>query len=302
MRLEYLGYFVKVVELGSIASASNVLYISPQGISRVIQKIESELDVQLFERTGNLLRLTAEGQDVYETARAMLELEQKLRYKLDASSLASEHLQSITIFTTMQISATFLPKILSQFYKMHPATSVSLFELQPEDMTKKLQTDPVTKDAVLLFALPKHVYESLFSDRPKNFSIVELTRCPLMACVSTSSPLAAKSKITIQEFISSPLVTFNLDARLLTGAMEIKEKLPIIFNSSNITMCRTVLAANKDAIGITNSVTERYMKTPNLCAVPVEPTLDIVYCYLADRDGGRYAVQSFLELVEREFQ
>ena len=42
MRTEYLDYFVKVVEIGTISAAAELLYISPQGLSQAIQQLEKE--------------------------------------------------------------------------------------------------------------------------------------------------------------------------------------------------------------------------------------------------------------------
>ena len=60
MRTEYLDYFVKVVEIGTISAAAELLYISPQGLSQAIQQLEKELGAVLLAvlaAGGMVLRL-----------------------------------------------------------------------------------------------------------------------------------------------------------------------------------------------------------------------------------------------------
>jgi DNA-binding transcriptional LysR family regulator len=301
MRIDYLEYFVKVVEFGSITGAANALYISPQGVSKIIQKLESELNVQIFDRSRKSLLLTQEGQDVYQTALSILKMQQALYERLENNTFAQEE-RTIYIFSAAQINATFLPTVLNKFYRRNPGVKISLFEEQPEDMVRKLSSNGTPENSILLFALPSPVPEQLFRDRPIAFDFVELTRCPLMACVSNKSPLLSKHKLQLQELVTHPLITYNLDARLLTQALETPIDLPIIFNSTNLMMCRSVLADRIDAVGITNLITEQYQADKNLCALPVTPTVEIIYGYLADRQHGSHALKSFLNVLESEFR
>ncbi len=56
MELRHLRYFVAVVEEQSITKAADKLCIAQPPLSRQIQKLEEELDVQLFEREGRNIR------------------------------------------------------------------------------------------------------------------------------------------------------------------------------------------------------------------------------------------------------
>ena len=48
-----LRYFRQVYEDKSINQAAKQLFITPQGLSRVITKLEGELQTKLFERTSS---------------------------------------------------------------------------------------------------------------------------------------------------------------------------------------------------------------------------------------------------------
>jgi DNA-binding transcriptional LysR family regulator len=62
LELRQLRYFVAVAEELNFSAAARQLYVSQQALSRVIQQLERELGVKLFERTTRAVRLTAAGE------------------------------------------------------------------------------------------------------------------------------------------------------------------------------------------------------------------------------------------------
>jgi DNA-binding transcriptional LysR family regulator len=66
--LKHLRYFVAVAEELNFSAAARRLFVSQQGLSRVIQQLERELGVRLFERTTRSVQLTRAGQAFYGSA------------------------------------------------------------------------------------------------------------------------------------------------------------------------------------------------------------------------------------------
>ena len=54
--------FVAVAEAGTLAAAAEQLFLTQQALSTAIRKLEAELGVDLFDRSGRTLALTAAGQ------------------------------------------------------------------------------------------------------------------------------------------------------------------------------------------------------------------------------------------------
>lgn len=92
MQTDYLRYFIDVATLGSMNAAAKKNFMSPQGISRAITSLESELSCELFQRDSNKVTLTAFGERVLEDARDVVERENKLRHSV--IELQSEHLKN----------------------------------------------------------------------------------------------------------------------------------------------------------------------------------------------------------------
>jgi DNA-binding transcriptional LysR family regulator len=67
--LKHLRYFVAVAEELSFSAAARREYVSQQALSRIIQQLEAELGVLLFERTTRSVRLTPAGDAMLAAAR-----------------------------------------------------------------------------------------------------------------------------------------------------------------------------------------------------------------------------------------
>lgn len=68
-----LRFFRQVYETGSINKASKQLFITPQGLSKIIQHLEEELQVNLFERSANGMIPTESGRYLYDNCSPLLE-------------------------------------------------------------------------------------------------------------------------------------------------------------------------------------------------------------------------------------
>ena len=59
---ESILLFLKVVQFGSMSDAGREVNLSPGSVSRTIVALESELGVQLFNRTSRKFMLTDAGE------------------------------------------------------------------------------------------------------------------------------------------------------------------------------------------------------------------------------------------------
>ena len=68
LNYKHLRYFWMVAKTGSIARASEQLYLSPQSISGQLGELENNLGVQLFKKVGRGLALTDMGRRIFSYA------------------------------------------------------------------------------------------------------------------------------------------------------------------------------------------------------------------------------------------
>lgn len=68
MDLKQLQYFVVCAQTGSFSDAAKALYSTQPSVSKVVKALEDALGMQLFERLPRGIRLTVQGQKVYQYA------------------------------------------------------------------------------------------------------------------------------------------------------------------------------------------------------------------------------------------
>lgn len=92
MQLEHMEYIVKVADIGSISKASKQLFIHQQQLSKIIQNVEQELNIVIFERTYRGIVLTELGNTVVDTFKKILEtyatLEKYQKSKMESQRLS----------------------------------------------------------------------------------------------------------------------------------------------------------------------------------------------------------------------
>ena len=69
--LRHLEIYVKVVETGSMSTASKELFVTQPTVSGAISELEKEYKVVLFERLNKRIYITKEGEKLYMYARKM---------------------------------------------------------------------------------------------------------------------------------------------------------------------------------------------------------------------------------------
>lgn len=115
MELLQLQYFITVARLEHMTEAARSLHVTQSSLSKTIGRLEEDLGVPLFDRTGRKLRLNGFGRSFLRRAeRALFELEQGKREIRDLSS--PEH---GTIKLAVATAST-LPDILRAFRKKRP--------------------------------------------------------------------------------------------------------------------------------------------------------------------------------------
>ena len=73
IELYVLRQFVTFADAGTLSKAADVLHLSQPALSRNMKKLESDLEITLFQRKQNRLELNKNGKYVLELARKLLE-------------------------------------------------------------------------------------------------------------------------------------------------------------------------------------------------------------------------------------
>lgn len=110
----------------SISKAAQKLFISQPSLSVMIQKIEEEVGVPLFDRTCKPIRLTEAGQEYIKATEEILHIEKAFENYLEAC----QELQtgSLTIGSNQLLSSLVLPRYISKFIERFPNIHLNLVD------------------------------------------------------------------------------------------------------------------------------------------------------------------------------
>jgi len=113
-----------IVDTGSFAAASEVLDMSPSGVSRAVSRFEQRLGIRLFERTTRALKLTDEGHRFYsQVLPLMSELEECIS---DASQGAARVRGKLRVNVDPFFSKLVLGPRLGAFLDAYPDLQLEL--------------------------------------------------------------------------------------------------------------------------------------------------------------------------------
>ncbi|MBV1911398.1 MAG: LysR family transcriptional regulator, partial [Kangiellaceae bacterium] len=123
--------FVEVVDSGSITLAANRLLRTQQAISLQLQKLEEQLEINLFDRRGAEISLTADGEKLYQLFKPPLLAMECAVLELKSSKQQASGM--IRIGCWMEQAINYLPEMIRIFKQKYPLVE---FELLIAEDTK----------------------------------------------------------------------------------------------------------------------------------------------------------------------
>jgi DNA-binding transcriptional LysR family regulator len=124
LTLDALQVMDAIERLGSFAAAAAELHRVPSALTYTVQKMEQDLDVLLFDRSGHRARLTPAGQELMREGRQLLRAagELECRVKRVATGWETE----LRIALDIMIPAVQLFPLITEFYAEESGTRIRL--------------------------------------------------------------------------------------------------------------------------------------------------------------------------------
>ena len=132
--LEYFKVFYYVAGLGSVTKAAEELAVSQPAVSQAIKQLEKQMGVPLLYRVSRGIRLTGEGQLLYDYVRQGYEqMELGVKKVREMQNLESGEIRIGASDMTLQY---YLLPYLEQFHEKYPAIKVTVTNAPtPETLT-----------------------------------------------------------------------------------------------------------------------------------------------------------------------
>lgn len=126
MQLRDIQYVVTVAHESSFSKAAQALFISQPALSQSIKRLENELNIRLFIRENNSIRLTAAGKIFVADGIEILRMSNALRTKM--SEIINLRDCNLKIGISTFYSNCYLPKILPSFQSQYPSIHLEIIE------------------------------------------------------------------------------------------------------------------------------------------------------------------------------
>lgn len=155
-RLKQLRAFYQVVRCGSISKAADKLFLSQPSVSLQIQALERELNVTLFERRGPHLKLTPEGEVLFQLSEPLVDGIDKLQEsfaahfgKLESGELKIGAGESTILY--------ILPEPVRQFVTAYPRVQLKMHNVTGRDGLKMLRSDEIDFAVGSMLEVPEDI-------------------------------------------------------------------------------------------------------------------------------------------------
>ena len=117
-----LRSFVAVADAGGVTRAAGFLHLTQSAVSMQLKRLEELLDVELLDRTGRTIALTASGEQLLVYARRMIALNDEVISRLTDQAYEGE----IVLGVPHDIVYPAIPQVLKQFNAAFPRVKVHL--------------------------------------------------------------------------------------------------------------------------------------------------------------------------------
>lgn len=202
MNNRQLKYAIELSKSLNFSQVAKKLNISQPALSKQILGLENELNVKLFDRNTNPLKLTAAGEYFLSEAQKLLFQEDMLVRSMD--DFKSGKRGQLVIGTTPFRSQYLIPKIAKRFKEKYPEVKIILKESGSEILRKEtaegnfdlsivnlpvdesiLDVTPIESD-ILVLAVPKDMAENLPFSYDDTLPQISLDSCKDIPFVTVS--------------------------------------------------------------------------------------------------------------------
>ena len=192
MSLKKYEAFAKTVELGGFTKAADALGYTQSGMSHMIRNLEEELGFSLLMRGRSGIKLTAAGEQLLPKIRELLE--KKREIDALAAYIAGDTSGAVRVGAFTSVAVNWLPGILKEFQKTHPAVEIKMRNGDYHDVESWLEQGDVDLG---FLALPG----------PPGVKCVPLKEDPLMVILPREHPLAALDSDPNRQAVKEPMIS-----------------------------------------------------------------------------------------------
>ena len=136
MTLQQLEYIVALSKTKHFVQAAEMSGVTQPTLSMMIQKLEDELDVKIFDRSKHPIGISAIGNKIVDQAQVVLCQLNKINEMVESEKGDLTGHINLAIIPT--VAPYLLPKFFAEFKRNYPQLSFKMYEMHTDTIERKL--------------------------------------------------------------------------------------------------------------------------------------------------------------------
>ena len=284
MTFEQLDYFIASVESETFFDAAESMHTTQSTLSKQIKKLEKELGVELWDRSRRRAELTAAGKAFYKEALKLSRQYHETCQKMKRFQTIIR--QELRIGTLPFLAQYHLTERIRQFIQVHPEITLTLSEVEEEDLLTGLFQD--TFDLII-------ARETMINK--KLYFFLSIAEDTLSAILPSDHPLANRSVLTLKDLRSERFILMHPYTSIYQLCQKLFETSSIQPDIQRTARVESIISAVQIGEGISLFPESNFhlFQHDGVVAVPLKdaPKLQIGIAYKKDR-GMNPILNTFL--------
>jgi DNA-binding transcriptional LysR family regulator len=197
MHIENFKIFSDLVETESFSRAAKLNGITQSAVSQQLRAMEKFFSILIVDRSQKQFRLTREGQKLYESAREILFLYEKLNSELQEMKKVISG--TIHISTVYSIGLHELPPYVKAFLSKYPDVNIRVEYRRANNVYEDILTNSIELGLVA------------YPQKHKQLEFLPFHDDVLILVVSPEHQLADKNEVTLEEIATQKFIGFEPD-------------------------------------------------------------------------------------------
>ncbi len=232
LNLSQLQTFVTVAAEGSMTAAADKLFLTQPAVSQQMKNMEDDLGVELIVRGSKQIKMTAQGEILYEHAKKILSLAQSAEVSI--RSIGAQLRGELRIGTLNSIGLHLMSPVVSRLLKFNPDFKIKVDYSTGENLIQSYKKGEL--DVLVLPEVTKHFKAQL------NESTGQVLFSEEMWLVGSGKDEFYPSSIQLNEIKRIPYVHFSNEFPDFDAALTEKVgKLQSVFESANVGTLKRVI-------------------------------------------------------------
>lgn len=291
LNLRQIEIFKAVVEHGTVSRAAELLWISQPAATKLLQNLEADTGLTLFDRKKGKLIPTDIGLRIYEEVERIFLGVRQVETVID--TVRRENQEQLSIGVIPALADTFIQSTTMRFLAVHPTVQCSVTPMASQWVAEKVRQGQIDV--------------GLLSERANDPSLAtqSILEHPLVCIMPVGHPLARHKQIEPEMLDNLPFVSFKPDSY-------VGQKVQTMFVQHGIRQNTVLRTAGNPALrefvaaglGVSlvhplfvAGVMERLVIRPFVPDIPS----DLVLCHLREGRNVKY-VESFIAETKLEAQ